>query len=83
MDDGNVLELFNGLTVLQAREFRKRIIPTLQSLRESIVDTMPPEPGQAKPRRRRTAKPQEKGGSQDLRKRAIDKKQPKQEKNRQ
>ena len=58
MDGESVLDLFNGMTVLQAREFRKRIFPTLQGLRDTIISTVDTEPKQEKPKRtKRTATP--------------------------
>ena len=58
MDDESVISLFDGMTILQAREFRKRIIPTLRGLREAIVSTVDTEPKQEKPKRtKRTATP--------------------------
>jgi len=39
MQDENVLNLFQGLTMEQARELRKRMLPALYELRRQIVDT--------------------------------------------
>ena len=36
MQEETVLELFEGLTVPQAREFSRRIIPTLRAIRDEI-----------------------------------------------
>lgn len=57
MDGESVLDLFNGMTVLQAREFRKRIIPTLRGLRETVISTVDTEPKRDKPKRKRAATP--------------------------
>lgn len=48
MDSENVLDLFNGMTVTQAREFRKRIFPTLRELRETVIGTVDTEPRKTK-----------------------------------
>ncbi len=48
MDSENVLDLFDGMTVTQAREFRKRIIPTLRELRETVIGTVDTEPRKTK-----------------------------------
>ena len=45
----DVLNLFQGLTAPQVREFRARIPPTLQRLRSEILQTIPADhPGAVK-----------------------------------
>ena len=55
MDGESVLDLFSGMTVLQAREFRKQIFPTLRKLRETVISTVGTEPKQDEPKRKRVA----------------------------
>ena len=42
MTNDNILILFEGLTIDEARQFRRAIIPALQKIRTEIIETRQP-----------------------------------------